>query len=65
MSQKPDIKQVNDVAREFRMDRMRRKRFGGYLEECKVHGEHGSQPNGDFTYRELRAKAREFLEGQS
>jgi RHS repeat-associated protein len=59
---KQDIKQVDDVAREFKMDKSQREEFGDYLEREKAAG-HGGTANdrGDFTYQELRQKAREFL----
>jgi len=60
MGRKRDIRQIEAIAREFGMDLEERREFGDYVEECKRCGEHGSGPNGDFTYDELRGKAREF-----
>lgn len=60
MGRKRDIRQIEAVAREFDMSPEDRREFGDYVEQCKRGGEHGSEPNGDYTYDELRAKAREF-----
>lgn len=39
-----------------------RREFGVFLEECKRSGDTGSRNDrGDFTWSELRAKAKEFL----
>jgi hypothetical protein len=35
--------------------------FGDFIEDCKSRGEEGSGKGGDFTFDELRDKAREFL----
>lgn len=60
---KDDLKQVDDVAKEFRMSKEQRESFGEFLEAEKGAGNGGSaNSRGDFTYRELRAKAAEFLE---
>ena len=42
------------------MDFHERRQFGDYIEDCKRAGEKGSGKGGDFTYDELREKAREF-----
>ena len=61
---KDDIKQVNDVAKMFKMDKTQRKEFGKFLEQEKKRGKVGSKNDrGDFTYTELQEKAREFLKG--
>ncbi|GAA6614659.1 hypothetical protein [Scytonema sp. NUACC26] len=62
LGQKKDIQQLNAVAREFNMTEEERREFGDFLEEEKATG-HGGTKNerGDFTYEELRRKAREFL----
>jgi len=61
MGRKRDIRQIEAIAREFGMDPHQRREFGDYVEDCKRRGDGGSQPGGDFTYEELRAKAQEFL----
>jgi hypothetical protein len=61
MARKEDIRQVRDVAAEFGLNESARHDFGDYLHELKEDGERGSKPNGDFTYEELRAHAREFV----
>jgi hypothetical protein len=61
MGRKRDIRQIEAVAREFDMDDLLRREFGDYVEDCKRSGDRGTQPNGNFTYEELRRKAREFL----
>jgi hypothetical protein len=61
---KDDIKQVNDVAKIFKMKKIQRKEFGVFLEREKKRGKIGSKNDrGDFTYDELKEKAREFLKG--
>lgn len=60
---KGDIKQVDDVAKEFKMTREQRQEFGDWIEAEKASGNGGTaNERGDFTYRELRDKAREFME---
>jgi hypothetical protein len=63
MSKKRDIRQIEGVAREFRMDPKERREFGDYIEDSKRSGEKGSGKDGDFTYDELRGKAKEFQGG--
>lgn len=63
MGKKDDIKQVDAIAREFRMSPELRDDFEPFLEEEKRNGYGGTLNNrGDFTYQELRQKAKEFLE---
>lgn len=63
MPPKRDIKQINAIANEFKMDETDRRLFGKYLESEKAAGFRGmNNDRGDFTYEELRQKAREFLE---
>jgi hypothetical protein len=62
MSKKPDLRQVDDVAHEFDMSEVERIEFGDFLEDCKAHGDRGTKNDrGDFTWPELRQKAKEFL----
>ena len=62
MGRKSDLRQVDSVATEFGMDAQARREFGDYLEECKEAGDGGTANDRcDFTYEELRQKAREFL----
>ena len=60
MGRKRDIRQIEAIANEFRMDDEERREFGDYIEDCKRSGERGSGTNGDFTYEELRNKVPEF-----
>ena len=61
---KGDIKQVDDVAKEVGMKPEERQEFGDWLEAEKAAGNGGTaNDRGDFTYRELRQKAAEFMEG--
>ena len=60
MGRKRDIRQIEAMANEFGMNDDERREFGDYVEECKRSGERGTGVNGDFTYAELRDKAREF-----
>lgn len=62
MVKKKDIQQVETVAKEFNMTEEERRDFGDFLEEGKAAGNGGTKNEpGDFTYQELRQKAREFL----
>ncbi len=62
MGRKGDIREVEQIAREFGMSEEDRFEFGDYLEECKRNGEVGTKNDrGDFTWDELKQKAREFL----
>ena len=64
MGRKHDLKQVDAIAREFNMGSELRNAFGIFLEEEKRNGYGGTlNHRGDFTYTELRQKAKEFLEG--
>jgi hypothetical protein len=57
-----DIKQINDIAKEFNMSDIERREFGDFIEEEKQLLNRGSgNRRGDFTYQELREKAKEFL----
>lgn len=59
---KEALKQVNAIAKEFRMVSEQRKAFGRFLETEKAKGRGGSKnARGDYTYAELRQKAQEFL----
>jgi hypothetical protein len=60
MGKKRDIRQIEAIAREYGMDTDERREFGDYVEDCKRSGEKGTGRGGDFTYEELREKAREF-----
>ncbi|MEA5560577.1 hypothetical protein VB692_05190 [Planktothrix agardhii UHCC 0887] len=63
MGKKPDLGQVDAIAREFRMGDELRRDFGSFIEEEKKNGYGGTlNRKGDFTYQELRQKAQEFLE---
>jgi hypothetical protein len=62
LGKKEDIRQVKAVAGEFNMSEEERRDFGDFLEQEKLMGHGGSKnERGDFTYQELRQKAREFL----
>ena len=62
MVKKKDIQQVEAVAREFNMTEEERRDLGDFLEEEKAVGNGGTKnERGDFTYQELRQKARDFL----
>lgn len=62
MPPKRDIKQVNAIVNEFNMTEADRRSFGKFLETEKAAGYGGTKnERGDFTYEELRQKAREFL----
>ncbi|GBF82474.1 hypothetical protein [Aphanothece sacrum] len=63
MGKKRDIKQVDAIAGEFHMSAELRDAFGIFLEKEKNNGYGGTlNDRGDFTYGELRQKAKEFLE---
>lgn len=62
MGNKKDIQQVKAVAREYNMTEEEKRDFGDFLENEKADGNGGTKNDrGDFTYQELKQKAREFL----
>ena len=62
MGRKRDIQQIEAIAREFKMYKRLREDFGDFIEQEKADGHRGSlNDKGDFTYAELRQKAKEFL----
>ena len=61
--EKTDLEQVDAVARKLGMTEEERNAFGRHIEEEKAKGEGGSQNDrGDYSYRELLALGRSFLE---
>lgn len=55
---KSDIKQIEAVAKEFKMNSQQRRAFGDYIESLK-----DIVPNNkNFSYKELKQYAEEFLE---
>jgi hypothetical protein len=62
MGKKRDIRDIEAVAIEYGMVGVERRKFGDYIEKCKLEGERGSGAKGDFTCAELRGKASEFRE---
>lgn len=56
-----DIKQVDALCRELNMTDEEEWGFRDYIHELKDSGHYGSKKNGDFTYKELRQLAREYL----
>lgn len=63
MGKKRDIQQINAIANEFHLRGELRDSFGEFIEEQKNLGYGGSlNAKRDFTYKELRQKAKEFLE---
>jgi hypothetical protein len=64
VAKKADIKQIEAIARQFRMSPEQGRDFGDYLEALKAAGHGGSKNDrGDFTYAELEGLAREFMGG--
>jgi hypothetical protein len=64
VSKKADIKQLEAIARKFRMTPEQRRDFGDYVEGRKAAGQRGTKnERGDFTYTELEELAREFGNG--
>ena len=61
MPRKRDIRQIEAVAAEFSMTPLQRREYGDYVEDCKRAGEAGTAGGGNYTYDELRQKAREYL----
>jgi hypothetical protein len=62
-AKKGDIQQVEDVARRNKMTPEQRREFGDFLEGEKAAGRGGKKNDrGDFKWKELMDKAREFLE---
>lgn len=63
MGKKKDIKQIEAIAKEFHMSKEIREAFGEFIEQEKIDGNRGSlNQRGDFTYGELRQKAKDFLD---
>jgi len=63
MGKKRDLKQIDAIANEFHLRGELRESFGEFIEEQKSLGYGGSlNAKRDFTYKELRQKAKEFLE---
>lgn len=63
MGKKRDLKQIDAIANEFHIRGDLRDLFGDFIEEQKGLGYGGSlNAKRDFTYKELREKAKEFLE---
>ena len=62
MGKKRDIRNIEAIAKEFDMEERERRKFGDYIEKCKLEGQRGSGNKGDFTYAELREKVLEFRE---
>jgi hypothetical protein len=62
VGRKHDLRQVDAVAREFKMAPETHLAFREYIHECKEAGHRGTaNDRGDFTMDELRDLAREFL----
>jgi hypothetical protein len=62
MARKPDIKEIERMARKHGMTEEQRRDFGDFVEECKRAGDGGTKNDrGDFTWDELDRKAQEFL----
>jgi hypothetical protein len=60
---KRDIQQILNIAKQFHMTQETRRGFGDFIEQEKADGRCGSaNERGDFTYAELRQKAKEFLD---
>ncbi len=59
------IKLFRAVARKHKMSPEQTWEFSDYIHALKESGHHGSGMRGDFTYHELDALAREFLEEMS
>jgi hypothetical protein len=55
-----DQKQINDIAKEFKMTDAERWEFGDYIEKLK--GNDGKEGDCNFSYKQLRKLARDFLE---
>ena len=66
MPRKQDIKDLDRIAKRFEMEVEMRKEFGDYLERRKRQGEGGTKNSRqDFTWSELKEKAKEFLGEQA
>ena len=57
-AKKKDIGQIESIAKEFKMTPQQRREFGDYTEFLKKHVPN----NKNFSYKELKEKAREFLD---
>lgn len=57
VAKKSDIKQVESIAKQFKMDAVQRRAYGDYIESLK-----DLVPNNkNFTWKELEQLAKEFL----
>lgn len=54
---KPDIKQIKDIAKKFKMTPEQRRDFGDYVESFKT----GIPNNKNFSFSKLEEMAKEFL----
>lgn len=62
MGKKRDIRQIEAIARLFHLDDDQRRDFGDFIEDEKAQGNRGTlNPQGDFTFEELKQKVKEFL----
>ena len=63
MAKKPDTKQIDTIANLFHMTEPQRRKFGEFIEKEKRDGDRGTlNQKGDFTFSELKQKAKEFLD---
>jgi hypothetical protein len=61
VARKRDLRIVDAVLREFRIEGRLALEFRDYIHECKESGDFGTGNKGDYTMEELREKLREFL----
>lgn len=57
---KSDIKQIEQIAKQFKMTANQRRNFGGYIESLKTH----KRNNINFSWKELMEIAESFLRGE-
>ena len=58
MGRKRDIKQIDDIATRYKIDRHE---FGDFIELTKVADPGSANEKGDYTWDELCKKAEEYL----
>jgi hypothetical protein len=49
MGRKDDLREVDEVARQFNMTEEERFEFGDFLEDCKANGDRGSKMIGEIS----------------
>lgn len=57
---KSDIKQIEQIAKQFKMTSNQRRNFGDYIESLKTH----KRNDANFSWNELMQIAKSFMKGE-